>query len=69
MSEALKWLNNNLSRHLDDIRSYFRDERVITLVIRDPNDTDQSSTVVIGNDAPDDAIAAIEWSKRKERDT
>lgn len=56
-------LHGLLSSYLDDIRGVVGRDYRATLVLRKPSDAD--ATIVIGNDDPDAAIAAIEWSKQE----
>jgi hypothetical protein len=57
-------LHGLLSSYLDDVRRHLGSDRLVTLVVRRPDDPAHAHTIVIGNDKPEAAIAAIEWSKQ-----
>lgn len=57
MSDKIMRLREEISWHLDEIEKLFRDPVKLTVVIRNLRSPDRD--VVMGNDEPADAMAAI----------
>jgi hypothetical protein len=60
----LKRLNDELTKDLDRVKSKFRENCKVTLVVRNPDIED--ADVVMGNDDLNEAISAI--NRMKDRD-